>query len=97
MTPRTFDEAFIYENISMVREKKLDVFVDLEEIANFDKDYNIVYETVKSDYKKVEFALNLISTDVNWKTPVYIVEGLAWLSDILQLKPKSPTNSVEQS
>lgn len=96
--PRTFEEAFIYENICKIREGKINAFVTLEKSPDFDADYQNVYETVKAkDYKKVEFALMQIDTDENWITPVYIVEGLEWLSKALELEPKTLTVPMELS
>lgn len=98
MIPRTFEEAFIYENICKIRENKINAFVSLDETANFEADFSNVYETVKAkDYKKVEFALNLIDTDEDWITPAYIVEGLKWLNNTLELKPVTVADIVEQS
>lgn len=98
MTPRTFEEAFIYENIALVRPGKINSFISLDKTPNFELDYNTVYEAVKAkEYKKVEFALNLIDTDETWKTPAYIVEGLNWLSNKLELTPEPVADSMEQS
>jgi putative ATP-dependent endonuclease of OLD family len=89
MIPRTFEEAFIYENISAIRKNKINAFVTLETTPNFEVDYENVYGTVKAKgYKKVEFALNLIHTSEDWITPAYIVEGLTWLSNTLELEPE---------
>ena len=64
----------------------------------FETDYTIVYETVKAkSYKKVEFALNIINTDEQWITPAYIVEGLEWLCNALELEPETLASSVELS
>jgi predicted ATP-dependent endonuclease of OLD family len=98
MTPRTFEEAFIYENIGKIREGKIDAFVMLEKTPDFTKDYQKVYETVEAKgYKKVEFALNLINTDEEWTTPAYIVEGLEWLCNALELESKALTVPMELS
>lgn len=87
MIPRTFEEAFIYENITAIRENKINAFVTLGTTPDFDVDYANVYGTVKAKgYKKVEFALNLIHTSEDWITPAYIVEGLKWLSNTLELE-----------
>jgi len=86
MIPRTFEEAFIYENISDVRDGKLNVFANLSAALDFEADYTQIYETVSSkNYKKVEFALSQIETKERWITPAYIVEGLKWLSRTLGL------------
>ena len=98
MIPRTFEEAFIYENISNIRDGKIDAFVTLEKSPDFETDYNNVYETVKAKgYKKVEFALMQIDTDESWTTPAYIVEGLEWLCNTLELEPKTLAAPVEPS
>lgn len=94
MIPRTFEEAFIYENISKVRAGKINAFVALERVPDFEVDYQKVYETVKAkEYKKVEFALQQINTDEEWITPAYIVEGLKWLCDLLESENQSLTIS----
>jgi hypothetical protein len=81
MTPRTFEEAFIYENISSIREGKIDAFITLPVELDYEKDYTSVFKKVnESKYKKVEFALKQIDTDEEWVTPAYIVEGLKWLN-----------------
>jgi predicted ATP-dependent endonuclease of OLD family len=96
MIPRTFEEAFIYENIGKIRERKINAFVTLEKSPDFETDYQNVYATVKAkDYKKVEFALMQIDTDESWVTPAYIVEGLNWLSQTLELGPETVMASVE--
>lgn len=98
MTPRTFEEAFIYENIGKIREGKINAFVMLEKTPDFIKDYKKAYETVEAKgYKKVEFALNLINTDEEWTTPAYIVEGLGWLCNALELEPETVASPVELS
>ncbi len=98
MTPRTFEEAFIYENIGKIRENKINAFITLEEAKEFETDYANIYEAVKSDkYKKTEFALNIINTDEQWITPAYIVEGLKWLCKALELEPKTLAAPVEPS
>lgn len=98
MIPRTFEEAFIYENISKIRENKINAFVALEKNSDFEADYQNVYQTVKAkNYKKVEFALMQIDTDESWITPAYIVEGLEWLCNALELESKTLTALVEPS
>lgn len=84
MIPRTFEEAFIYENLTAIRNKEVEAFVTLGAELNFNDDYDSVFNAVKSsNYKKVEFALNQIYTDKNWITPKYISDGLRWLSKVI--------------
>lgn len=90
MIPRTFEEAFIYTNLSAVREEKLSAFVQLADTPDFEMDYQAVYEAVSSSkYKKVEFALNQIESSHEWKVPLYIAEGLCWINDIVNPKPQT--------
>lgn len=81
MIPRTFEEAFIYENLGHAREEGyLSNFVDLASPSDFAADYQAVYSAVNEKrFPKVEFALTQIETDHDWKTPAYIAEGLKWL------------------
>lgn len=77
---RTLEEAFIYENIDLLKDKTIDVDVKL----NWDKehDYQKVYEFINSrSFKKTEFALNVLTKTSQWKTPAYITVGLEWLTD----------------
>jgi len=98
MIPRTFEEAFIFENIAKIRESKINAFITLEATPNYEDDYTKIYESVKADkYKKSEFALNIITTEEKWITPAYIVEGLKWLCNTLKLNPESIPASVETS
>lgn len=96
--PRTFEEAFIYENISSVRDGKIKVFVTLPAILDFEVDYNTIYDAVRSKgYKKVEFALAQIETKEHWITPAYIVKGLKWLSKTLGLAPEVQTDNTKSN
>ena len=85
MIPRTFEEAFIYENLELIKKhEKLCKFIKLKKNSKLNGDddavYEAVYEAVKSkNYKKTDFALNLIDTEEEWKTPEYISKGLKWL------------------
>ena len=84
MTPRTFEESFIYTNLSAVRAGHLNTFTPLPPGNDFENDYELVYKTVKAKgYKKVEFALQQLATPYEWLTPNYISEGLDWLNKIV--------------
>lgn len=87
MIPRTFEEAFIYENMPAIKEGKIDVLFDLPEQLVYETDYSFVYEKINlKEYKKVEFALKQIETDFEWITPSYVAEGLKWLAKTLNKK-----------
>jgi putative ATP-dependent endonuclease of the OLD family len=81
MTPRTLEEAFIYQNIDDVINGKINALVKIEKPLDYDSDYKSVYEKVSSKgFKKVDFAMEQIFTEFDWATPKYIKEGLKWLS-----------------
>lgn len=82
MHGRTFEETFIHENLSLFRSGELnaDLTLSAPEGADSTIDYDAVYELVQSkSFKKTEFALDLASTETDWKTPCYIESGLKWL------------------
>ncbi|MBD3678666.1 MAG: AAA family ATPase [Rhodobacteraceae bacterium] len=82
MRPRTLEEAFVYENFQLFRDKKLNL--DLTIPAEFDEAYNEIYKYVKSDsFKKTDFAMDVLASEADWKVPAYIVEGLEWLENRL--------------
>ena len=93
MAGRTFEETFIYENISLFRNQTIDVGKTLPEIRDFEEEYKTVFETVKSSsFKKTEFALSVGASESGWVVPEYIATGLKWLQK--KLSP-SPTGGGE--
>ena len=88
MTPRTFEEFFIYTNLPAVRSKALETFTPLGITPDYETDHTTIYTKVKADgYKKVEFALNQMASEHKWDTSVYICDGLAWLNKVLTPLP----------
>jgi putative ATP-dependent endonuclease of the OLD family len=80
MHGRTFEEALIYEQLELFRDKKIDIKVDLPAGDNYGGVYQTIFEHVKSDsFKKTEFALDVASTTENWNSPKYIADALIWL------------------
>jgi hypothetical protein len=94
MTPRTFEEAFIYENINKIITGEIDALITLPDTLDFEKDYQHVFEEVSSNFKKVEFALKQIEKSDNWIVPQYISEGLDWLSKKLTMTESYAPGSV---
>lgn len=88
--PRTFEESFIYTNFELVKSKKLDVMIEYPDSLSLDDHYTNTYTEVVKDFKKVEFALNQIETSENWIPPLYISEGLQWLSTTLRTTSETP-------
>jgi len=75
---RTFEETFIYQNISFFKDNKISSGIDFN--ADKEHDYQAVYEAIRgSSFKKTEFALDVASSVEAWETPIYISEGLLWL------------------
>jgi hypothetical protein len=78
MRPRTLEEAFAYQNFTLLRSGAfqfgLAVPADLEQV------YQEIFELVKSDtFKKTDFAMAVLSNTADWKVPNYVVDGLGWL------------------
>ena len=89
MHGRTFEEAFIYENLELFKDGKVSTSVTIE--GNHDKDHKHIYELVKSDsFKKAEFALDIAFSEEDWNVPYYIKAGLNWLQS--KLKSQFETN-----
>jgi predicted ATP-dependent endonuclease of OLD family len=83
MHGRTFEEAFIYENMELFKDGKISIPLSLED--DHDKDYEQIYELVKSNnFKKAEFALNIAFSEEDWNVPNYIKSGLDWLQSKLR-------------
>ncbi|MEO9336773.1 AAA family ATPase [Mesorhizobium sp. SB112] len=78
MRPRTLEEAFAYDNFSLLREGKITIGKAIPN--DLDAAYQTIYERIRSStFKKTDFAMSLLAGDENWQTPTYIAEGLAWL------------------
>ena len=82
MHARTFEEAFIYENLDLFKDGKVATSITLE--GDHNKDHEQIYELVKSDsFKKAEFALDIVFSEEEWNVPHYIKVGLIWLKSRL--------------
>ncbi|MHA7816791.1 MAG: ATP-dependent nuclease [Pseudohaliea sp.] len=82
MIPRTIEEAFAYDNFALLRGGALGIGVDVPN--DLDEAYQAIFERVKSpSFKKTDFALDVLASEVNWQTPGYIEEGLHWLEQRL--------------
>jgi len=79
---RSFEEAFILDNLQYVLDKK----EQLLSIKNKLSTYNTIEEIKQNSYdiaksiKKTDFAFDLLSNQNNFNVPNYIKEGLVWLS-----------------
>jgi len=92
MFGRTFEECFIYENIKNFKGGDLNCGIEIPDGTRMAK--KAVYERVKSStFKKTDFALNMASTNIDWKTPTYIAVGLEWLEGKLVVAPEVQENN----
>lgn len=84
MLGRTFEEAFVYENLEMCRAKKITLGIEIPQ--SLPETYQAVYKLVKSGkLKKTDFALTLLGSSAEWDVPKYISEGLVWLEHRLKV------------
>lgn len=78
MCPRTFEEAIAYQNFSLLRSGDLSLGIDIP--GQLEGAYEAIWKHIgSSNFKKIDFAMELLASDVSWATPSYIVEGLRWL------------------
>jgi putative ATP-dependent endonuclease of the OLD family len=77
---RTFEEAFVYDNLQAFIDGTLDLGIEFSPDADFEETYQAVFEAVRSgSFKKTQFALDIAFSEVSWQTPTYVGDGLRWL------------------
>lgn len=82
MVPRTIEEAFAYDNFTLLRSGELDLGIRVP--SELEDAYQAIYERIKSaGFKKTNFALDVLASEKEWLTPGYIAEGLHWLEQRL--------------
>lgn len=78
MRPRTIEEAFVYQNFELLRNNTINIGVTIPQDLN--DAYDEIYQRIKSsNFKKTDFAMNVLSINKDWQAPNYIAEGLRWL------------------
>lgn len=78
MIPRTFEEAIAYENFALLRAGTLSIGKAIPSLLP--DAYTVIYERTSSkEFKKTEFAMDLLAAKSSWTVPAYIAEGLRWL------------------
>lgn len=88
MRPRTLEEAIVYENFSLLRSGALSIGISIPEDLN--DVYEAVYNHIRSDnFKKTDFAMDILASVDKWVVPRYIADGLRWLES--RLTPLAPT------
>ncbi len=82
LRPRTLEEAIVYENFRLLRSGALSIGITVR--ASLSDAYQDVYERVRSDnFKKTDFAMDILACAEQWIVPGYIAEGLKWLESRL--------------
>lgn len=78
MCPRTLEEAIAYQNFTFLRSGDLNIGIDIP--AQLDEAYTKIFDQIgSSNFKKTDFAMDLLAGGMDWLTPNYIAEGLQWL------------------
>jgi hypothetical protein len=91
MRPRTLEEAFAYQNFSLIRSETFRLGLTVP--AALDDAYQAIYDHIKSSkFKKTDFAMDVLASEADWQVPSYIAEGLRWLENRLH-----PSVAAEQS
>lgn len=78
LRPRTLEEAIVYENFELLRSGTLSIGINISAVLG--DAYQEVYIRVRSDnFKKTDFAMDILACTEEWIVPNYIAEGLSWL------------------
>jgi len=90
MIPRTIEEAFVYDNFSILPSSGLNVGIKVP--YELEDAYQTLFKRIiSSGFKKTEFSLDVLASEVEWVTPGYIAEGLHWLEQRLtKVEPSQP-------
>lgn len=92
MRPRTLEEAFAYDNFSLLREGKITIGKAIPD--DLEAAYQTIYDRIRSStFKKTDFAMGLLAGDGAWETPAYIADGLIWLEAKLY-PPIAPPDGI---
>jgi putative ATP-dependent endonuclease of OLD family len=68
MRPRTLEEAFIYQNFKLLKRGRRSLKLEIPD--SLDEVYQKIYELVKSSsFKKTDFAMQVLSCNINWQVP----------------------------
>lgn len=94
LRPRTLEEAIIYENFELIRSGSLSIGINIP--ALLDDVYQEVYDRIRSDnFKKTDFAMDILACGKEWVVPGYIAEGLRWLETRLSPPPSAAAKAAD--
>jgi len=92
LRPRTLEEAIVYENFGLFRAGTLSIGVEI--LKPLQDAYECVYKRIQSnDFKKTDFAMDILACAEELIVPNYIAEGLHWLEERL-CPPRTTTVSL---
>ncbi len=78
MRTRTLEEAIVYQNFSFFSDGIVELGVEVP--APLNNAYEAVYSHIRSsNFKKTDFAMDILACKSDWLTPNYIHQGLRWL------------------
>jgi predicted ATP-dependent endonuclease of OLD family len=78
LLPRTLEEAIVYENFGLFRSGWLSIGTEIPK--DLQGAYECVYKRIQSkDFKKTDFAMDILACTEKLNVPSYIAEGLLWL------------------
>ncbi len=82
MCARTLEEAIAYQNFALLRSGDLNIGAGIPD--DLHDAYDVVFNRISSrNFKKTDFAMSLLDSNIDWETPSYIAEGLQWLKGCL--------------
>lgn len=89
MRPRTLEEAIAYENFALLVDGTLSIGIPISGAT--DDAYWLIFKRICSnEFKKTDFAMDLLTATSGWRVPAYIAEGLCWLEQRLHGAPPPP-------
>lgn len=82
LRPRTLEEAMAYENFALLRSGAISLGISIPPVLA--DAYEAIYAQIRSEnFKKTDFAMNILASTEKWLVPAYIAEGLCWLEERL--------------
>lgn len=94
---RTLEEAFALQNLAWTQDlsrRALGLYMHKSDQMTLEQLHTSIFKRVRN-LDKTKFALGLMADqDATWVTPYYIVDGLVWLRDRLEIAATSPAKPL---